>query len=408
MHPCATPFACLGRGPPVRQRNKTEENEQAQNVKTVNGFHQSRSGVRGLGRGSFVPLTPDPSPPKRGRGEIVTCPSPNDDPAGPSPAPLPLSIVIPSHNRADLLRTCLTTVMRHRPPGTQVIVVDDGSPGGAASGAAGGFAGVEIVKLERRCGFCVAANAGIHVARGAIVELLNDDTEVTEGWADAALAGFDDPLVGAVAPLVLCRPGADAALQIDSAGDCYYLGGVAGKRGHRQPLGPAYLHRRHVFGASASSAFFRREAILRAGAFPESFVAYFEDVDLAFRLHWAGYQVLFEPASRVFHHVSASYGRPQRRLLERQSQNEERVFWRNLPGRTLLRSLPLHFAVLAGKAWRRWQEGSLMPFICGRLRVLGELSAMASHRRWLRSLGPGKGAAGTGLNSWHIDHRFLV
>jgi len=44
MHPCATPFACLGRGPPVRQRNKTEENEQAQNVKTVNGFHQSSLG----------------------------------------------------------------------------------------------------------------------------------------------------------------------------------------------------------------------------------------------------------------------------------------------------------------------------------------------------------------------------
>ncbi|HLN27049.1 MAG TPA: c-type cytochrome [Gemmataceae bacterium] len=34
------------------------------------------SGVRGLRRGSFVPLTPDASPPKRGRGEIITRPSP--------------------------------------------------------------------------------------------------------------------------------------------------------------------------------------------------------------------------------------------------------------------------------------------------------------------------------------------
>jgi len=294
--------------------------------------------------------------------------------------------------------------MRHRPPGTQVIVVDDGAPGGAASGAAECFDDVEIVKLERRCGFCVAANAGIQIARGTIVELLNDDTEVTEGWADAALARFEDPVIGAVAPLVLCRPEtADSAPQIDSAGDRYYVGGVAGKRGHRQPLGPAFLYHRHVFGASASSAFFRREALLRAGAFPESFVAYFEDVDLAFRLHWAGYQVLFEPTSRVFHHVSASYGRPQRRLLERQSQNEERVFWRNLPGRVLLRSLPLHFAVLAAKALRRWQEGGLMPFIWGRLRVLGELSAMVSHRRWLQRLACGKKPAGAGLSSWQID-----
>ncbi|HLN28976.1 MAG TPA: hypothetical protein VK395_14610 [Gemmataceae bacterium] len=32
--------------------------------------------MKGLGRGSFFPLTPDPSPPRRGRGEIIACPSP--------------------------------------------------------------------------------------------------------------------------------------------------------------------------------------------------------------------------------------------------------------------------------------------------------------------------------------------
>src|SRR5262249_59793833 len=103
-----------------------------------------------------------------------------------------------------------------------------------------------------------AANAGIRAAHGAIVEYLNDDTEVTPGWAELALAGFDDPQVAAVAPLVL-RPGQwgrhsclprprqtgmsapPAPLEIDSAGDRYYLGGVAGKRGHGQALGATYL-----------------------------------------------------------------------------------------------------------------------------------------------------------------------
>src|SRR5208283_2042354 len=46
--PCATPFACLGRGPPVHQRNKSEESEQAQNVKMANNFHQPRSAHYGL------------------------------------------------------------------------------------------------------------------------------------------------------------------------------------------------------------------------------------------------------------------------------------------------------------------------------------------------------------------------
>ena len=40
-----------------------------------------------------------------------------------------LSIVIPSHNRPDLLRACLGSVLRHMPANTEVIVVDDASAG---------------------------------------------------------------------------------------------------------------------------------------------------------------------------------------------------------------------------------------------------------------------------------------
>jgi GT2 family glycosyltransferase len=306
-----------------------------------------------------------------------------------------LSIVIPSHNRPDLLSACLAAVARHAPADTQVVVVDDTSPGGAVGAAARRFAGVEVVRLPRRRGFCAAANAGIRAARGPFVELLNDDTEVTAGWAQAALAAFRDPTVAAVAPLVLRWPD---GTHVDSAGDRYWRGGVAGKRGHGERLGPRHLRPGPVFGASASSAFYRRDALLRVGAFPESFGAYFEDVDVSFRLHRAGYRVWFEPAARVLHRVSASYGRPRRRLLEQQSHNEEQVFWRNLPGRDLVRALPVHLAALAGKAWRRWQEGSLMPFVWGRLRVLGKVPGLVRHRRRLRGLGP---AADVG--SWEVE-----
>ena len=312
-----------------------------------------------------------------------------------------LSVVIPSHNRADLLGPCLAGVLRHAPAGTEVLVVDDASPGGAASAAAGAFPGVRVLRRGRRSGFCAAANAGLAAATHAIVELLNDDVEVEAGWADAALAWFADPSVAAVAPLVMRWSDGDAAPRIDSAGDRYYLGGVAGKRGGGRPLGPEYLRRRFVFGASASSAFYRREAVLAAGGFPESFAAYFEDVDLAFRLHRAGFRVAYEPASRVWHHVSASYGRPCGALLEQQARNEERVFWRNLPAAALARALPLHLAVLAAKAWRRWREGRLTPFLRGKLGVLGETAELLRHRRRLRALGSGRDWA-----AWGVEGRF--
>jgi GT2 family glycosyltransferase len=294
-----------------------------------------------------------------------------------------LTIVIPSHNRADLLHSCLASVIRHAPAGTEIIVVDDASANHTVSRTAQVFAGVRVLRLQRRRGFCTAVNAGIRAAQHPIIELLNDDTEVAAGWAEAALTHFADPCIAAVAPLVLRGAPDGRPPLIDSAGDHYFLGGIAGKRGHGQPLSSRYLHGGEVFGVSASSAFYRRQSLLDVGAFPEEFDAYFEDVDVSFRLHWAGHRLVYEPASQVWHRVSASHGRRGRRLLEQQSRNEERVFWRNMPNRELLRAVPLHAAVLAAKAYRRWQNGELLPFVLGRLRAWGEMPQILRHRRCL-------------------------
>lgn len=315
--------------------------------------------------------------------------------------PPPLSIVIPSHNRPDLLARCLASVVRQAPAGSEVLVVDDASADGVVSRAAARFPGVRVLRLPRVGGFCAAANRGIRAAQAPIVELLNDDTEVCPGWAEAALAHFAQPAVAAVAPLVLCGPAREGAPRIDSAGDRYFVGGVAGKRGHRRPLTADFLQPGPVFGASASTAFYRREALLEVGCFPEHFGAYFEDVDLAFRLHWAGYRIHYEPAARVWHRVSASHGKPDRKLLAQQSRNEERVFWRNLPRRDLLRALPQHLAVLAGKAWRRWRSGELLPFLAGRLSVLCEVSDLLRHRRRLQA-----GRTAPNLSRWGIEPHF--
>src|SRR5262249_8405493 len=135
--------------------------------------------------------------------------------------------------------------------------------------------------------------------------------------------------------------------------------------------------------------------------------------DLSFRLHWAGYRVRFEPRSRVFHHVSSSYARTGRRLLEQQSRNEERVFWRNLPAGALWRTVPRHLAVLAGKALRRFDEGTLSPFLAGRLRVLTEIPQLVRHRRWLRRLAEERAPASENpirqpldFRAWRIDWHF--
>lgn len=284
--------------------------------------------------------------------------------------PQTLSIVIPSHCRPDLLARCLATVCRYMPAGTHVVVVDDGSTDGRVSRTAGLFPNVEVVRLGKPAGFCVAANTGIAAATGDIVELLNDDTEVTAAWAGPAMAHFEDSRVVAVAPLVLQADPDGRALGrqpvVDSAGDDYDRGGFARKRFHGRPVTDVPVMAGPVWGASATAAFYRRSALLNAGGFPADFGAYFEDVDLSFRLQTHGGEIRFEPASVVWHRVSSSYGRrPGRKTVERQSCNEERVFWRNIGWR----GLPRHAAVVAAKAVRRWDDGTFIPWATGRVRA---------------------------------------
>jgi GT2 family glycosyltransferase len=284
-----------------------------------------------------------------------------------------LSVVIPSASRPDLLSRCLASVKQFAPSDTEVVVVDDASERGCISEVACTNPNVRVIRLNQRSGFCVAANIGVMSAGADVVELLNDDTEVAPGWADEPLKRFADRNVVAVAPLVLQldpeRSRAGLPTLIDSAGDDYDYGGFATKRYHNSELLTAQADLQHpqpVWGVSASAAFYRKESILQAGLFPTTFGAYFEDVDLSHRLKPFG-QVWFDPSSVVWHRVSSSYGKSlSPELMEQQSRNEELVFWRNVRGWNRWKYLPRHVGVLVAKAFRRWREGCLTPWLNGR------------------------------------------
>ncbi|MEW4567451.1 glycosyltransferase family 2 protein [Tautonia sp. JC769] len=297
-----------------------------------------------------------------------------------------LSVVIPSHNGRDLLPACLESLRSHRPDGIdlEVIVVDDASRDGSAEWVNAHFPEVRLIRLERNGGFCVAANAGIAAARGAFIQLLNNDAEVCDGWAEAGLAPFRDPGVGSVAPLVLVRSRPD---RVDSAGDCYAVFGWPSKRGHGQAA-ERWKHELagEVFGASASSAFYRAEALRKVGPFDPSYGSYYEDVDLAFRLRWAGYRCVFEPNCRVLHDVSATYDHGSPALHRRMAKNAEALFWSNLPAGWLALALVPHLGFLAVQLLWKLSKGRAWPFLLGKGDAIAELPRflkLRAHRRAL-------------------------
>ena len=80
-----------------------------------------------------------------------------------------LSIVIPTHNRADLLRACLASVVQHAPSGTEVIVVDDASKDNSLEILEAFTQKHSIIRLcrnERNLGVCETMNRGLALAQG--------------------------------------------------------------------------------------------------------------------------------------------------------------------------------------------------------------------------------------------------
>jgi len=291
------------------------------------------------------------------------------------------SVVIPSYNGRNLLEVCLASVARCRPSGLaiEVIVVDDASTDGTSAWLAAEHPSVRVVRLEPNGGFVAAANAGVAEARGAFVQLLNNDTEVTPGWVEAGLAPFADPVVGSVAPLVLVR--SDPS-RVDSAGDSYSLVGWPHKRGHGEAAA-AWIDRPsdRVFGASGSSAFYRATALAEVGAYDPTFGSYYEDVDLAFRLRWAGYSCAFAPGSRILHEVSASHDHARPALQRRMSRNAEILFWSNLPLPWLLAAAAPHAAFTLAQGIHRLANGRARPFFLGKLDAIRALPSLLRRRR---------------------------
>ncbi|AMV39985.1 glycosyltransferase family 2 protein [Planctomyces sp. SH-PL62] len=300
------------------------------------------------------------------------------------------SIVIPTYHGRRLLEPCLESLFRHLPRdpalACEVVVSDNGPGEETRQWLAQAHPRVRVVRLAPGQGFCRAANAGIEAARGRFIQVLNDDTELTPGWIEAGLEPFRDPTVGAVTPLVLVRATPE---RVDSAGDSYSLAGWPSKRGHGQSVARwASRPVEDVMSASGSASFYRAEALqATGGGFDASLVSYYEDVDLGFRLRWAGYRVVFTPHCRVLHDISATADHRSPRLQRLMARNAELVFWSNLPARKLaLAFLPHVGLVLAQAAWRMARL-RFIPFYLGKIDAARELGRLSARRKLRAGLG---------------------
>jgi GT2 family glycosyltransferase len=249
------------------------------------------------------------------------------------------NVIIVNWNGRHHLEACLGSLYRQTFRDFDAILVDNGSSDGSQDYVRTEFPWVRLIELEHNLRFCAANNIGVRHSTGKYVALLNNDTETAPDWlAELIAAAEAAPDSGSQASRMLMFSDREV---LDSAGNEYAGSGAAAKRGHLSKFN-AFLQPAPVFGACAGAALYRRSMLDDIGLFDEAFGMIFEDVDLAFRAQLAGYPCLYVPSAVVYHKVNASIGTLSYDYVYYGQRNIEFVFFKNMPGRLLLRHLPAH------------------------------------------------------------------
>jgi GT2 family glycosyltransferase len=297
-----------------------------------------------------------------------------------SPQPAVLSIIIPNWNGGRFLPTCLDALQRQTYPHLETIIVDNASTDGSQELIRTRYPWVRLVELSENRGFTGACNAGLATAHGAYVALLNNDTEVDEGWAAAVVDAFTrHPDAGSIASKMLLFDKRD---HIHTAGDYFTTDGRAGNRGVWQRDAGQYDREEYVFSACGGSSAYRRAMLDEIGLLDDDFFFSGEDVDLGWRAQLAGWRCLYTPAAVVYHHLSATGGGVTASYYD--GRNLIFILVKNYPAalwRKHWRGILAAQARLAWEALRAWRGAAARARLRGMLAGIAGIPRMWQKRR---------------------------
>ena len=249
-----------------------------------------------------------------------------------------LSIAIVNWNTSKLLEACLRSIERFPPGfGCEIIVVDNASADFNRTDFAREFPDIKLIVNPDNAGCARANNQAIETAGGDYIMLLNPDTEVTEGAAEALLVFMESHDQAAAAGPKLVRPDGEIDRSVRSfptpGAIAWQLVGLSRLFPRSRTFG-AYRMTYFKYDTVAeveqpmgSCLILRRRAIDNVGLFDESFPIFFNDVDWLYRAKQAGYKVYFTPAATVVHHGAGSTSQAPGRKMTRESHESLLKFY---------------------------------------------------------------------------------
>lgn len=179
-----------------------------------------------------------------------------------------VAVIVVNFNGLDCIGECLESLCRleYDRDRREIIMVDNGSQDGSLEYVRSNFPAVKVIAMGKNTGFARANNAGFKAAdsRSSYIGLVNNDSAVNPAWLRLLVETMEGDVRAGC-----CGAREEAASK-----------GVAIKRG---------VFKGNWMGGG--SVLYRRKALEEVGFFDELYFAYYEDVDLSWRLKLNGWTI---------------------------------------------------------------------------------------------------------------------
>ena len=246
----------------------------------------------------------------------------------PPSSPETISIIIPTRNRVDLLKSCLQSIEKADTRSiNEIIVVDNDSTDDATLAFLQDQESAGAIKVARVPGsfnYARLNNIAVAGATSTHICLLNNDIEiVSRDWLEEMLGRLLEPSVGAVGALLVWPSNVvqhgGVVVGLHYAAEHAFTGRFATDPGYTDLLRVAH----ECSAVTAACLLTRKQDYQAMGGLDEVyFPVNFNDVDYCLKLRALGKRVVFTPHTRLIHHESVSRGQDYRADQEWRARRE--------------------------------------------------------------------------------------
>ena len=220
-----------------------------------------------------------------------------------------INIVRYNHPLA-LLRDCISAALAQDIDDYNVMLTENGSADSIESEILALFGENPRFRYhdnKKNLGFAGAHNVFFSESDSELVMPLNPDTVMASNYLSELTGAFSDlTIAAATGKMLKCVPPVGASSVLDGTGIMMSRGRRGCERGQNQIDAGQFDDFQRVFGVSGTASLYRKSALNKVlifgrEYFDEDFFAYWEDLDLSWRLRLVGYNFAYVPDAVIYH-----------------------------------------------------------------------------------------------------------